>query len=142
MQMLLRDFHFDVIILDAPANMRNPLTQMSIMYAEKLFFTVTQDNSVLASLIKGTRVLDNKNIMFKNKMNIIINKFEKCDFSSKNVYQLLSGNLDYDSFSIYTMPNLNREFISASFNAMPILLVSKNKELQKTFSDIKQIIMN
>ena len=142
MQMLLRDFHFDVIILDAPANMRNPLTQMSIMYAEKLFFTVTQDNSVLASLIKGTRVLDNKNIMFKNKMNIIINKFEKCDFSSKNEYQLLSGNLDYDSFSIYTMPNLNREFISASFNAMPILLVSKNKELQKTFSDIKQIIMN
>lgn len=142
MQMLLRDFHFDVIILDAPANMRNPLTQMSIMYAEKLFFTVTQDNSVLASLIKGTRVLDNKNIMFKNKMNIIINKFEKCDFSSKNVYQSLSGNLDYDSFPIYTMPNLNREFISASFNAMPILLVSKNKELQKTFSDIKQIIMN
>lgn len=140
MKILLRDFHFDVIILDAPANMRNPLTQMSIMYAEKLFFTVTQDNSVIASLIKGTRVLDNKNINFRNKMNLIINKFEKCDFSSKNVYQLITGNLDYDSFSVYCMPNLNREFISASFNALPIIQVCKNKELQKTFEDIKQII--
>lgn len=142
MKTLLRDFHYDVIILDAPANMRNPLTQMSVMYAEKLFFTIIQDNSVIASLIKGTRVLDQKNIPYKNKMNVIINKFEKCDFSSKNVYQLISGNIDYDSFSIYTMPNLSREFISASFNAMPILLVCKNKELQKTFAEIKQIIWN
>lgn len=140
MKILLRDFHFDLIILDAPANMRNPLTQMSVMYAEKLFFTVTQDNSVIASLIKGTRVLDNKHINFRNKMNLIINKFEKCDFSSKNVYQLITGNLDYDSFSVYCIPNLNREFISASFNAMPVIYVSKNKDLQKTFADIKQVI--
>ena len=141
MKILLRDFHFDVIVLDAPANMRNPLTQMAIMYAEKLFFTVIQDNSVIASLIKGTKVLDKKNIIFRNKMNLIINKFEKCDFSKNNVYQLMVGNLDYDSFPIYCMPNLNREFISSSFNAMPILLTCKNKELQKTFADIKQIIM-
>lgn len=140
MKILLRDFHFDVIILDAPSNMRNPLTQMAIMYAEKLFFTVTQDNSVIASLIKGTRVLDNKNVNFRNKMNLIINKFEKCDFSMKNVYQLITGNIDYDSFSVYCIPNLNREFITSSFNAMPITLTCKNKELQKTFTDIKQII--
>ena len=109
------------------------------MYAEKLFFTVTQDNSVIASLIKGTRVLDNKNVNFRNKMNLIINKFEKCDFSMKNVYQLITGNIDYDSFSVYCIPNLNREFITSSFNAMPITLTCKNKELQKTLKESKPL---
>ena len=139
-KILLKDFHYDIIILDAPANMKNPLTQMAIAYSEKLFFTVTQDNSVIANLIKGTRVLDNKGINFRNKMNIIINKFEKCNFSNKNVYSLISGNLDYDGFSVYCLPNLNKEFISASFNAMPITLVCKNKELINTLNEIEKVI--
>ena len=140
LKILLKDFHYDVIVLDAPANFRNPITQMAIAYAEKLFVTVTQDNSVIASFIKGTRVLDNKGIRFKDKMNVIINKFEKCDFTNRNVYSLISGNIDYEGFSMYCLPNLNREFISASFNAMPITLTCKNKDLQKTFADIQSVI--
>ena len=41
---------------------------------------------------------------------------------------------------MYEMPSLNREFIASSFNAMPIILTCKNKDLQKTFADILSVI--
>lgn len=140
LKILLKDFHYDVIVLDTPANFKNPMTQMAIAYAEKLFVTVTQDNSVIASFIKGSRTLDAKGITFRNKMTLIVNKYEKCDFTTRNVFSLISGNIEYEGFSMYEIPNLNREFISSSFNAMPIILTCKNKDLQKTFADILSVI--
>lgn len=142
LKILMKDFHYDVIVLDTPANFKNPITQMAIAYAEKLFVTVIQDNAALASFIKGARVLDSKGIRFKDKMNVIINKFEKCDFSNRNVYSLISTNIDYNGFPTYYLPNLNKEFISASFHTTPITMVCKNKDLQKTFADIQGVIEN
>ena len=73
-------------------------------------------------------------------MTLIVNKYEKCDFTTRNVFSLISGNIEYEGFSMYEIPNLNREFISSSFNAMPIILTCKNKDLQKTFADILSVI--
>lgn len=141
MQILVKEFKYDIIILDAPANFKNPLTQMAIAYAEKTFFTITQDNAVINNLIKGLRILDDKNVSYRTKSYYIINKFERCNFSEKQIKNLLVGNLEYESFVMNIVPQINKDFVMASYDAMPVTYTTKNKEFKMAMNDIATLIM-
>lgn len=138
---LLMQQGYDVIIIDAPYNIFNKLTETALIYSNKVFFTITQDYSVIGNHLNQIKLMDKKRIKFREKFYYLLNKYENADLSINDVYKLLMESIRLEGFNIVSIPNMNREFINANYLGTPILWYSKNKDMNKAFSDIESLIM-
>ena len=133
---------YDVVILDAPYDIFNKMTELSLVYSNKVFFTITQDYSTIGNHINQIKIMDKKRIKFREKFYYVLNKYENANLGLNDVYHLLSDAIRLESFHIINIPNVNKDFINANYLGNPILWQSKNKDLQKAFSDIETLILN
>jgi MinD-like ATPase involved in chromosome partitioning or flagellar assembly len=138
--MWLMDYGYDIIILDAPADATNRLTQLALAYANKVFITLSQDKTVLSRMLKQMKYLSMQRISVREKSFYIVNKFENNAFSYNNLQNFISMNLEYENLELLSIPNLSKEFTNSIYNGTPIILSTKNKELLKTISDIVTLI--
>lgn len=132
---------YDMIILDTPANLFNRISEMAIVYSNKLFFTVTQDYATIGNHINQIKLMDKKRIKFREKFYYLLNKYEPANLSINDVYRLLVDSTKLEGFNVVPIPNLNKEFINANYDGVPIIWYSKNKELGKSFSEIETLIL-
>ena len=132
---------YDMIILDAPSNLFNKISEMAIVYSNKLFFTVAQDYATIGNHINQIKLMDKKRIKFREKFYYLLNKYEPANLSVNDVYRLLVDSTKLEGFNVVTIPNLNKEFINANYDGVPIIWYSKNKELGKAFSEIETLIL-
>ena len=138
--MWLMDFGYDIIILDAPADATNRLTQLALAYANKVFITLNQDKTVLSRMLKQMKYLSHHRISIREKSYYIVNKFENNAFSYNNLQNFISMNLEYEKLELLSIPNLSKDFVNSIYNGTPIIFSCKNKELQKTIGDIVTLI--
>lgn len=138
--MFLMDFGYDVIILDAPADVQNRATQLALAYANKVFVTLNQDKTVLSRTLKQMKYLSYNRINVREKCFFIVNRFENSDFSYSNLSNFISMNLQYEHLELLSIPNLSREFVNSVYNGLPIILSTKNKELLSTIGNIVTLI--
>ena len=138
--MWLMDFGYDIIVLDAPADVTNRLTQLALAYANKVFITLNQDKTVLSRMLKQMKYLSQQRISIREKSFYIVNRFENSAFSYNNLQNFISMNLEYEKLELLSIPNLPKDFINSIYNGTPIILSCKNKELQKTMADIVTLI--
>lgn len=138
---LLMQQGYDVIIIDTPYDIFNKLTETSIIYSNKVFFTLTQDYSVIGNHINQIKLMDKKRIKFREKFYYLINKYENADLSMNDVYKLLMDAVHLEGFNIVSIPNVNKELINANYLGTPILWYSKNKDIAKAFSEIETLII-
>lgn len=132
---------YDMIILDTPSNLFNRISEMAIIYSNKLFFTVAQDYAIIGNHINQIKLMDKKRIKFREKFYYLLNKYEPANLSVNDVYRLLVESIKLEGFNVVTIPNLNKEFINANYDGVPIIWYSKNKELGKAFSEIETLIL-
>lgn len=138
--MLLMDFGYDIIILDAPSDVTNRATQLALAYSNKIFVTLNQDKTVLSSMLKQMKYLSYNRINIRDKCYFIINRFESNAFSYNNLSNFISMNLEYDNLQLLSIPNLSKDFVNSIYNGTPIILSTKNKELLNTINDIITLI--
>jgi len=132
---------YDMIILDTPSNLFNRISEMAIVYSNKLFFTVAQDYATIGNHINQIKLMDKKRIKFREKFYYLLNKYEPANLSVNDVYKLLVDSIKLEGFNVVTIPNLNKDFINANYDGVPIIWYSKNKELGKAFSEIETLIL-
>lgn len=132
---------YDVIIIDAQSDIRNKLTELSLIYSNKIFFTLTQDYSVIANHLNQIKLMDRNGINFREKFYYLVNKFENADLSIKDVYKIIAETLRMESFDMSSIPNFNKELINSNYLGQPLLWNIKNKEIYKSFSEIERLIM-
>ncbi|MFJ8531412.1 AAA family ATPase [Bacillus sp. NPDC094106] len=125
--------NYDFIILDAPSDLQNEFTEISMAYSTKIFLTLTQDVSHVGGWLRKLPEL-NKRINLDKKLYYIINKYEKAELNQKNISEWMQVEIPI------TIPSLNKDFINANYIGLPVLLYSKNRELQKAFSLIEKMI--
>ena len=138
---LLMQQGYDVIIIDAPYNIFNKFTETALIYSNKVFFTITQDYSVIGNHLNQIKLMDKKRIKFREKFYYLLNKYENADLSINDVYKLLMESIRLEGFNVVSIPNMNKEFINANYLGTPILWYSKNKDMNKAFSEIETLIM-
>ena len=132
---------YDFIILDANSDIYNRLTQISLTYSTKIFFTVTQDVSVLGNHLKTINIINKKRINFREKFYYLLNQYENADLSLNDVFEMIGESIKVDSFNIVPIPNLNRDLINANYNGIPLLWQVKSKTLTRAFSEIEKLIL-
>lgn len=132
---------YDLVILDAPSDIYNKLTETALIYSSKVFFTLTQDFSVIGNHINNIKIMNKKRINFREKFYYLLNKYENASYSVRTIYEDLTESLRVDGFDIIVIPNINRDFINANYNGTPIIWQNKSKEVVKAFSLIQNIIM-
>lgn len=138
---LLMQQGYDVVIIDTPYDIFNKLTEIALIYSNKIFFTITQDYSVIGNHLNQIKLMDKKRIKFREKFYYLLNKYENADLSINDVYKFLIEAIRLEGFNIVTVPNINKELINSNYLGTPILWYSKNKDLQKAFSEIETLIM-
>jgi MinD-like ATPase involved in chromosome partitioning or flagellar assembly len=132
---LMFHLNYDFIILDVPSDINHPVTSHALVYSNRVFVTLTQDVSTIGYFIYKLNALSKKGINLNEKIYYIINKFEKADFSLKEIEDWIQAE------NIITVPMLHKEFINANFLGLPILLYSKNSALKSSFQKIEKIMV-
>lgn len=139
---LLTNHNYDFIILDAPSDIYNDLTKNALIYSTKIFFTITQDVSVIGNHINDLKVMIKNGINFREKFYYLINKYENSVINNKEIGDLLYSDLKINEFNPICIPNVNKEFIKKNFEGTPIIWDMKSKEFKIAFSNIIKIITN
>lgn len=138
---LLMNEGYDFIILDAPSDIHNKFTELALIYSTKIFFTITQDVSILGNHLNQLKIMNKKGINFKEKFYYLLNKNENASMSLKYTYDWLSDMLKLEGFNIVPIPNLNKDIINSNYQGVPILWNTKSKEFHKAFSEIEKLIL-
>lgn len=125
--------NYDFIVLDAPSDLKNEFTEISLAYSTKIFLTLTQDVSHIGGWLRKMPELT-KRINLDKKIYYIINKYEKAELNQRDISEWMKVDIPI------TIPSLNKDFINANYIGLPVLLYSKNKELKKAFASIEKII--
>lgn len=125
--------NYDFIVLDAPSDLKNEFTEISMAYSTKIFLTLTQDVSHIGGWLRKMPELT-KRINLDKKIYYIINKYEKAELNQRDISEWMKVDIPI------TIPSLNKDFINANYIGLPVLLYSKNKELKKAFASIEKII--
>ncbi|WP_144537320.1 ParA family protein [Bacillus thuringiensis] len=125
--------NYDFIVLDAPSDLKNEFTEISMAYSTKIFLTLTQDVSHIGGWLRKIPELT-KRINLDKKIYYIINKYEKAELNQRDISEWMKVDIPI------TIPSLNKDFINANYIGLPVLLYSKNKELKKAFASIEKII--
>lgn len=139
---LLTNHNYDFIILDAPSDIYNDLTKNALIYSTKIFFTITQDVSVIGNHINDLKVMIKNGINFREKFYYLINKYENSVINNKEIGDLLYSDLKINDFNPICIPNINKELIKKNFEGAPIIWDMKSKEFKMAFSNIIKIIVN
>lgn len=138
---LLMTGGYDFVILDVPADIHNELTEYALIYSNKIFFTITQDVSVIGHHLNDINIMKKKGINFIEKFYYLLNKNENASMNLKDVYGLLSDSLRLDNFNIVPIPNISKEIINCNYAGMPLLWNVKSKEFKNAFSEINKVIV-
>ena len=126
---------YQYIILDAEPNLFNPYTEVALGFGTHVFFTLTQDVCHIGRAVRNISEI-NKRINIVSKLYYIMNKFdEQASLSKKDIQDWLKAEID--SF----IPMLHKDFIDANMNGVPVLLVSKDKRLKKSFDELVNHIL-
>lgn len=138
--LLSTEFGYDIIILDAPADVTNRATQLALAYSNKVFTTMTQDKTTLNKLFHDMKFLAQNRLNIRDKCYFIVNKFENTNFTYNNLANTIAMNLQFESVNLLTIPNMSKEFINAIYTGIPIIMSTKNKEFIKIINDIAALI--
>lgn len=140
--LLSTEFGYDIIILDAPADVTNRATQLALAYSNKVFVTMTQDKTTLNKFFHDMKFLAQQGLNIRDKCYFIVNKFENTNFTYNNLANSIAMNLQFSSVNLLTIPNMYKEFINAIHSGTPIIMTTKNKEFIKIINDIVALIEN
>lgn len=140
---LLMQEGYDFIILDAPSNMGDKLTEIATVFSMKLFFVITQDISVITNNINHQlKLLDEKRINYREKCYYILNKTENTNWNYTKVYKWLVESTQIEGLDMINVPYIQRDFIMANYEGVPISWLSNSKDLKKAFSEIIGLILS
>lgn len=140
---LLMQEGYDFIILDAPSNMGDKLTEIATIFSMKLFFVITQDISTITNNINcQLKLLDEKRINYREKCYYILNKTENASWNYTKIYRWLVESTQIDRLDMVSVPYIQRDFIMANYEGTPISWLSNSKELKKAFSEISKLILS
>lgn len=140
---LLMQQGYDFIILDAPSNMGDKLTEIATVFSMKLFFVITQDISVITNNINyQLKLLDEKRINYREKCYYILNKTENANWNYTKIYKWLVESTQIEGLDMVNIPYIQRDFITANYEGTPISWLSNSKELKKAFSEIIKLILS
>lgn len=140
---LLMQEGYDFIILDAPSNMGDKLTEIATIFSMKLFFVITQDISIITNNINcQLKLLDEKRINYREKCYYILNKTENASWNYTKIYKWLVESTQIDRLDMVSVPYIQRDFIMANYEGTPISWLSNSKELKKAFSEISKLILS
>ena len=139
---LLMNFGYDFIILDAPSNIHNKLTETALIYCNKIFFTLTQDKPDLYYYIHNMNELNRKKIAYFDKCHYIVNKYQNTKVKTTDIKELITENLKFNSFNMITLPNISADMINSNFNGIPVTWTTKDKSYMKGIQEITSIILN
>lgn len=140
---LLMQEGYDFIILDAPFNMSDKLTEIATVFSMKLFFVVTQDISVITNNINSQlKLLDEKRINYRDKCYYILTKTENANWDYSKIYKWLVDVTQIEKLDMVNLPYIQRDFINANYKGIPITWLCKSKDLHKAFSEIIRLILS
>lgn len=140
---LLMQEGYDFIILDAPSNMGDKLTEIATVFSMKLFFIITQDISVITNNINcQLKLLDEKRINYREKCYYILNKTENANLNYNKIYKWLVESTQIEGLDMVNIPYIQRDFITANYEGIPISWLSNSKDLKKAFSEIIKLILS
>lgn len=138
---LLMTGGYDYVILDVPSDINNKVVEYALIYSSKIFFTVTQDVSIIGHHISDIKIMNKKGINYRDKFYYLLNKYENASMSLKDVYLLLSDVLKLESFNIVPIPNISKDIINSNYSGTPVLWNVKSKEFKNAFSEINKLII-
>lgn len=140
---LLMNMNYDVIIMDAPSDYYNPLTQIALVYSNRIMFTITQDAADVDSFMRNIRVMQGINISYREKSNVICNKYISHTESNDTTIQNQVENISrIQNCTIITVPNVVVDAINASASETPLLWKSKDKNFKKGIQSIANFILS
>lgn len=140
---LLMNMNYDMIIMDAPSNVYNELTQIALIYSNRIMFTITQDIADVDSLMRSMRAAQISNISYREKSNIICNKhIGNAENSVSSIQNQVENYLRIPNVSVFTVPNVAIDVINASASQVPLLWKCKDKNFKKSISNIANLILN
>lgn len=142
---LLTKHDYDYIVFDL--NIKNiaykedsyeldEISQTVLKFSSKIYFVLTQDISAVGGCI------DYRKIFIKAKMPIkefdfILNRYEsKAMLNKKGLEEWLQIKLDL------VVPEKHKECINSNYVGLPLILNVKDRELNKSFNNIVQDILN
>lgn len=136
---LLTMYDFDYIIFDL--NIKDVVcvddkyifdnaTQAVLQLSSKVFFTITQDVSAVGNYMQYKKMLAKSNIPLNN-FSFILNKYEsKTDLDKKGIEDWIGTKIDL------VVPNKSKDAINANYTGLPLIIYSKDRELNKSFESI------
>lgn len=140
---LLMQEGYDFIILDAPSKINDKLTEIATIFSMKIFFTITQDLSVIINNREcQLRLLDEKRINYRDKCYYILNKTENANFNYPKVYDWVVSETEIEGLNMVNIPYIQRDFINANYEGVPVSWLSNSKDLKKAFSEITRLILS
>lgn len=129
---LMLQYNYDFIIIDVQPNITSMDVLNSLVYSNKIFITMTQDVSSIGTNLFVMDELKHKGIKLDNKISYILNKYERTDLTIGDIKEWIKSDF------IYEIPYLNKEFINANYDGLPLILSKKNSLLKSQFSAIEK----
>lgn len=127
---------YDFIIIDSKADIKRNDVINSIIYSNKLVFTVTQDVSSIGYMLFSINELEKKGINVKDKCIYVLNKYENALLTYEDIIEWIK--ID----ELTTIPNDNKEFINANYMGLPTVINTKNKLIKDSFKKLVTKIIN
>lgn len=133
---LITKLGYEMIVIDAVCEIYNDLSILAILNSHKVVSIISQDYSILTNFINMMRYLDREAIEFRDKIILVLNKFQKHPVTAKQVYGLMENNLQMKAFQMITIPDIYLDFLTANSNNLPVLWTTKDKGFIKGLQEI------
>lgn len=126
---------YDVLIIDISGDINPEILHTSVIYSNKVFFTLTQDVNTISQCIYRINLMNKNRINLKEKIYYIINKYDsKARLGIGDIEEWLGERIECNVVS--ALEEYNRLFIDSNYIGLPILLNSPNRSIKQAFNQI------
>lgn len=136
---------YDYIVLDLYSGTDSLLIESCLIFSTINAILITQDVSSIGYWLKFSKHLERKGIRFdnndkrntKNKNIYITNRyFKDGKLKDKNIQEWLNVN------NLFTVPENSKEINDSTLEALPTLLMSRNKQFKESINNITNCLIN
>lgn len=133
---IIFDLNIKEILYKEDSYLFDEISQTILQFSSKTYFTITQDISAVGSYMQYQKMLKKSNVSINN-LKLILNKYEqKVLLDKKGLEEWTKMEIDL------IIPNKIKDAINSTYTGLPLILYSKDKELQKAFTDITYDILD
>ena len=130
------DLNIKEILYKEDSYIFDEISQTVLQFSSKTYFTITQDISSVGNYMQYKKMLNKSNLSINN-FKFILNKYEpKALLDKRGLEEWIKSNIDL------VIPDRAKEAINSTYTGLPLILYTKDKELQKSFNNITEDILD